>query len=261
MAFVAAAATLPPELFDSILFYVCEFAVDLLDPEAMTPSRKQTIKDITACSLTCVYWARICRERIFKKIWIKNYEDLCAFSSLASSTPKGFKPISALAERATLVLHIADRPWLHLLRLQPSLIPEMPLVRNYASIHFRIIDSSSADSDTPRRPTYRCVFSGLPRALPASCHQCDDLTIRNPYFQTERDVKSLLAKFGRRPYPRKHIVAWNITLLDVTWDVVKSASTPLHDLLIKGDNLELKFAGISASVTVEAAPIRPASYP
>ena len=87
---MATGATIPPELFKVILFYVCKHAIGLLDPLLAMPNRKEAVRDITVCSLTCLYWARIYREAIFDRISIKSYEDLRAFPSLVVERAKDY---------------------------------------------------------------------------------------------------------------------------------------------------------------------------
>ncbi|KAI0791548.1 hypothetical protein BC629DRAFT_369065 [Irpex lacteus] len=113
---MATGADIPPELIQRILFDVCEDADKLLDLGTTVPNRKEAIKNITACSLTCVYWAHICRWQLFCIVCIKSYEDMRAFLALVVNTPTKFLPISQHMSSATLVQRVGDRPWLHLKR-------------------------------------------------------------------------------------------------------------------------------------------------
>lgn len=192
---MASAADLPQELFEGILYYVCEYARRLLDLGTEMQNRKEAIKDVAACSLTCIYWARTCRRRMFRRLWVKSYEDLCAYSQLVLSTPKTLTPLSEHVTVATLVQHIDDRPWIYLLRLHPSRFSAL-LRADY--IHIHVIDSPD-NALAPPRPTHSRLFARLPRAPPSLCHQCDALVLESPYFRTPNDVKLLLSHFSYRP--------------------------------------------------------------
>ncbi len=207
---MALAAEIPPELFERILFYICRYAYGLLDLGYEVPNRKEAIKEIGACSRTCVYWARACRAKIFEIIWLKNYEDMCSFSLLVSKTPRTFTPVSAYVQKATLLHRIGDRPWLHLCWLQSSRLSLTPGI----SISYHIVDSRG-DTRTPRSIHLR-ISSGLPRALPSPFHQCGNLRIENPHFRGLNDLNSLMGKFSYRPGPDNSVL---LSLSNISWEV------------------------------------------
>ncbi|KAI0768367.1 hypothetical protein BC629DRAFT_866223 [Irpex lacteus] len=193
---MATAADLPPELFRRILLDVCEGAEQplVLDLNQELTNRKEAVMAVSACSLTCLYWARICREQLFREVRIKSYKDVRAFSWLVSNTPKRLTPISKYVRWVTLVQRVGERPWIHLLWLQPSLC----LLRGGVNIHFEINNEDSdtpRDATTPQRSTSRRLFAGLPRTPPSSCYQCNTLMINRPHFVTLQDFTSLLRKF------------------------------------------------------------------
>ncbi len=204
---MATGADIPPELFRHILLDVCENAIVLLGLSREVPNRKEAIKNVTACSLTCVYWARICREELFWSVWIKNYEDMRAFLALVVDTPARFMPISEYVWSTTLVQRVGDRPWLHLIRMQPSSFQFWPW-QHQISIGFRIENppnnATSLQSSTSQR-----FFASLPRTPPSSCLQCDDLIIDKPHFVTPHDLASFLRKFSQFDSLRLTNVTWS----------------------------------------------------
>ncbi|KAI0755440.1 hypothetical protein BC629DRAFT_1553832 [Irpex lacteus] len=207
---MTAATDLPPELFEGILFYVCEDADGLLSlPDEDVPKRKGDIKNITACSLVCVYWARTCRQQLFQDVTFKKYQDLPAFLSLVSGTTKRFTPVSEHVRSLTLMQRVGDRPWIHLCWMQPSLFP---FKRNVEVCIFLEDSEPTINAVTPRHSTYRRLFAGLPRTLPSFCLQTNGLVVINVHFVTPYDVISLLDKFG----PNRS--ASLLGLLNVTWD-------------------------------------------
>lgn len=209
---MASAADIPAELFEDILFYVCGGSSAFWDLSPGLPVWKEAIKTLTACSLTCVYWARICRRTIFSRLRFHNYKDICAFLSLVENTPETFTPASEYVWLAVMVQRVEDRPWLHLLQLRPSLVQNML----HAFVDFTFIDSATPNEDNQaRRPVHLRLFSGLPRSLPSSCHRCDSFTVCNPRFRDASDLISLLNKFSARR-PRSY--GLQLTLDKVSWD-------------------------------------------
>ncbi|KAI0798623.1 hypothetical protein BC629DRAFT_236032 [Irpex lacteus] len=240
---MATAADIPPELFRRILLDVCEDADRLLYLSRDVPDRKERIKNIAACSLTCAYWAHICRWELFHTVWIKNYQDMHVFSSLVANTPKRFTPISKCVGNAILVQRAEDRPWIHLLRLQPSLFRCRDSARIRVHLH---IEDGPNDAVSSRQSTGRRLFASLPRIPPSSCFLCDYLLIDMAHFVTPRDLTSLVAKF---------IPTAALMLTNVTWDA--RFKTGLTDLLTR-DPIRISFTGSFALVnsslyTVEAA--------
>ncbi|KAI0798465.1 hypothetical protein BC629DRAFT_1438918 [Irpex lacteus] len=232
-------ADIPPELFRRILFDVCEDADSLLNtvdeeviihlnPGIQVLKRKEAIKNITACSLTCVYWASICRERLFEKVWIKHSEDMRAFSSLVASTPKRLQPIASHVFSVTLLQRVGDRPWVHLLHMQPSLFS----LRRDVRVYFHIEDPFGYDLRAaiiiPQRSSHQRLFAAVPRTPPSSCLQCKGLTINNTHFATPHNLTSLLGSF----------VQWDsVELSHITWDAGARFESN-SDLLIR-DALEV----------------------
>ncbi|KAI0767889.1 hypothetical protein BC629DRAFT_1596153 [Irpex lacteus] len=210
----ATAADIPPELFDIILYYVCEYGYRLLDlrsdaydREPGLPNRKEAVKDVAASSLTCTRWAKICRANLFQNLWIKDYEDLRRFSSLVSNVPSNLFPVSEYVRRVTLVQRIGERPWLYLFQLQPSLFPFKP----HASIHLQILDSPNINIPS-HQPTHRRLFYGIPITLPMIRHE--SVHIMNPHFRTPNDLISLLRKFSNR---KRIADTTSILFSNITW--------------------------------------------
>ncbi|KAI0798626.1 hypothetical protein BC629DRAFT_236212 [Irpex lacteus] len=146
----------------------------------------------------------MCRWRLFRSVWIKDYEDMRAFSSLVAHTPERFEPITAYVQNATLVQRVGERSWIHLLWMQPSLfLFEDDIL---ISLH---IEETSSDATAPRPSTCQRLFAGLPRTPPSSCLRSDYLTLTKPHFVTPRDLTSLVGKF--KP-------AVPVLLTGVTWD-------------------------------------------
>ena len=60
---MATAADIPPELFGNILEYTSD---DRVLEDINSESRLEMIKCLSACSLTCTYWAQASRDKIFR---------------------------------------------------------------------------------------------------------------------------------------------------------------------------------------------------
>lgn len=232
---MATGADIPPELFKRILRDVCEDAERLLDLDKPVPSRKEAIKNVTACSLTCVYWAHICRRALFWAVWIKNYEDMCAFAVLVANTPAKFTPISKHVGYATIVQRVEDRPWLHLVRMQPSLFRFLRF-----NIIFHIEDAPKDTSTSSQRSMSRRLFACLSRTPPSSCLQCTTLTIDKPHFVTPHDLTAFLQNFNQPS---------SLVLTNVTWD----AQIHLESHLLTGGPLDIFAPGYNVSVLAHSS--------
>lgn len=190
---MSVAATIPPELFEHVLWHVC--SSDSLSEDCESTARREAIVHLAACSLTCVYWTQVCRPRIFRYIWIRSFNELRTLLSLVliGTTLSRLRPISQLIFRANCVQRLGDRPWLHNLRL----LTYRHITGDYAQLHLHIIGHSShhhaigslASSPSP-------LLVGLPRTLPSIFHSCNTLTLRELHFQNPNDLRRCLSQFS-----------------------------------------------------------------
>lgn len=210
---MAAAANIPPELFDNILSHI---GADLIVHGGELSFWRTAIRHLTTCSLVCVYWSNICRPRIFERVWIKNLDSFRSFLQLVLRTPSGFTPISHYLRNANLIQHVEDKPWIHLLQMQPSFLQ----ILQPATIRFtldgfsrRPINNFQLQNNARVTPSH--FFAGIPRSLLPSCYRCHTLTIKDLHFDSVRSFKQLLRRFTFRTL---HGLVWpSLDLINVSW--------------------------------------------
>ena len=113
---ISLAASIPPELFKDILSFVGD--TTLLIPQAQSsedqPARRAEMKHLSVCASTCIYWARLTRERMLSMLILRSYTDLCDFRSLlrAPSSTR-LDPIGNLVQALYVFYKLDDRFWPH----------------------------------------------------------------------------------------------------------------------------------------------------
>jgi hypothetical protein len=199
-------ADIPPELFTRILLYVGEESAlrDIWSHE-----RRITIAHLTACCLTCVYWAKACRPKIFKHILLQSYDDVHSLSLLVSLTPKTLSPILDLVHVLHLVQYLNGRPWLHVLQLRPSLgFSKLPFKTNIHLVGPGIIGRN-----------FEHTVSPSPRTLSPTCWRCNGLTLQSIRLRSPKDIRQWLRRSSFNASNFEHCITIDINLADVTWGV------------------------------------------
>ena len=164
------AAQIPPELFEHLLWHV---VATLHDREA--------IGHISACSLVCRYWARLARRHLFEDITLRTPN--CAKGLreiLEAPALPGLEHIAGMIRRITATPDDKDESWLHLLFL--AFAPKLP---NLGLLDVRL--ALQADGKT-----WTTLHPSLPRAVPGSLMQINQLRLTGLHFPTRRAVSRLL---------------------------------------------------------------------
>ncbi|KAI0681708.1 hypothetical protein BC835DRAFT_1425307 [Cytidiella melzeri] len=191
---MATAASIPPELFADILHHVgyVAYSRSPMLRQFDSQERRDTIRHLASCSLTCVSWARACRPKIYKHIRLQSWNDLHRLSSLVLGTSAHFTPVSAYIEYAELVQRLDERFWLHTLPLQPSCglgVLTSGVPRIDIRIVGRSLDHRLENLTIPR------LFAGLPRNLPSHILPCDTLLLQGLHLRTLNAFKNSLLPF------------------------------------------------------------------
>lgn len=195
---VATAADLPPELFpiiighlfdSSFLSIYCRPPVD----DAKVSALKDTKQHLSACSLTCLWWAQQCRPVVFQMLTLRSADDVRILQGFLAHPSPRLPSIQAYIQVLGLQQSLDESTWIHRVFLDPTL---SRLPRDLT-----IIRPSSTAETLPRRHIShvgestsgrRSLFADVSRTLPPSLCRCDLLVLRDAYFNTLRDVFAAL---------------------------------------------------------------------
>jgi hypothetical protein len=211
---------MPRELLGEIVNHVGDEAV-LEDMESK--DRKDVLRHLGACALTCSYWAKTCRPKIFRRVRLRSIEDVRRLSSLVLHTPQSFPPAVLLIKCLLVVQSLDDQPWLHTLRLQPSL----GLIIPDAHVEFNIVGPNDGNGYAGPA-TFSHLATGLPRSLPPVCYLCDSLMLENLSLQPIHELRRLLRSLCFRPVNRPSSSPRRIGLVNIMWD----SRTSISDVLL-----------------------------
>ena len=117
------AANTPPELFKNILAYVGDEErlddddiFDTTSPKhaSAIAARRDEMKHLSACALTCVYWAQLIRGCMFQYLILRSSKDMSGLLSLlrAPQSPR-ISPICDILQELHVYYTLGDHPWFH----------------------------------------------------------------------------------------------------------------------------------------------------
>lgn len=161
---------LSAELLHYILVYVgdVDTKLRLLKPEER---RRKHKKGLSACALTCRYWADRCRPFLYESLTLRSSDDWDYFRRII----KLRGPSVALAVRR-LELEETDYPWAHCGFISlPSLVPALTTLR------LTHTDGEASEKLWKGRPPQ---FANLLAVLPSRFQKLETLEFEEVYFPT-----------------------------------------------------------------------------
>ena len=117
------AASIPPELFKNVLAYVGDEYLlanrdiwDTTSPNHVSAvaARRDEMRHLSACALTCVYWAQLTRARMFRQLILRSSKDMSGLLSLlrAPQSPR-IPPICDILRYLPVFYTLGDLLWFH----------------------------------------------------------------------------------------------------------------------------------------------------
>ncbi|KAI0089973.1 hypothetical protein BDY19DRAFT_95016 [Irpex rosettiformis] len=230
------AATIPPELLKKIIDFVGnEILLSGYDGGHMDyAARRAEMQHLSVCSLTCVYWARITRRKMFSTIVLRSLQDIRDLNALfsTSSAVLDIRRIPSLLD--CLVRWVVDYQlgeYLWFLKLQP-LLRIQEEYRLYASSDSNIaLSQPSLDIHvSDRRPPstnkthfrYQSarhpLFYAMPRPIPLLRFRSGiiRLFLEDIHFANLRELRNLVGDFNLDRWDTKQIFCRRITWGDST---------------------------------------------
>ncbi|KAI0092283.1 hypothetical protein BDY19DRAFT_590783 [Irpex rosettiformis] len=184
------AASIPPELFKGILLYVGDWG--RLRPREDPTVRREEMKHLSACALTCVYWAQLTRGRMFKRLALRSPKDLCGLRSFLRASSSGRLPsIGELLRELVIFYKLGDIPWFHN-------VPGLVASGGYylGLVHFHVLGPvpPAITAGNTRWSILHPLFFAVPRVLPMnSFHKLDvSVHVENIHFFYPTMLRNLL---------------------------------------------------------------------
>lgn len=202
---LATAASLPPELFQTIIKHIATFTWGPL----WAPDAART-RDLKLGALVCIEWATHCRRRLFanNSVIIRSLSDLQYLDSFTVNGSRRLNPIYSLVSSITVKQSWEARSWCHLPR---------------TSLFYRAADTFGADFDSNTmvlsgpvpahlpRAAYRSPSWSVSRSLPSYFLPFHNLTLEDIHFHALSDVFALSRCYTNLGFIRCNHLTWDET--------------------------------------------------
>ena len=186
------ATRLPPETIANIIRCI---AWDIYRPSPEQYQIKASKKHLGTLSLTCRYWARLCRPHMFRHLTLRNRDDLNQFVWFIQA-PSLVQPcLYDCSPHLTLELSGTwPAPWLH--RTHAAFLGG-DVTTDTVAKYFEILlalQSTSVEGSQDEAVKYapRSLSTGLPRTLPGSMFPFNFIGLRDMRFRSIADVLRLI---------------------------------------------------------------------
>ncbi|KAI0084307.1 hypothetical protein BDY19DRAFT_542406 [Irpex rosettiformis] len=202
-------ASIPPELFEDILFYVGDR--DQLRASEDPTARREEMKHLTACALTCVYWAQSARRRMFRQLVLRSAKDLNDLRSLLPvSASSRLAPIGAILRYLVIYYKLGDLIWFYNV---PGLVASGANKLYWLFFHVLGPVPLAFTAGNTRRSVLHPLFFAVPRIMPmTSFHKFTvDVYVENIHFTHPTMLYNLLQDC-------KLLHPSDIACRNLTWD-------------------------------------------
>ena len=205
------AASIPPELFEHILFYVGN--QKRMDPEreGFDPAvRKEEMKHLPACVATCVYWAYWTRSRMWHQLVLRSSKDLYGLQNLLRTPSSDRLPsIDRILGGLTIHYTLGDYPWFHNMHaMKPC---RASLFFSQTKLHITAPPTPAFTFANARGSMVHPLFLSSPKVFPISFFHLSIVIIENIHLSNPTVMFSLLQDC-------LSLSRWQIRCSDLTWD-------------------------------------------
>lgn len=179
-------ADIPEELFEHILWRLQTPPWTM--GQGYPPSRDSTVLTLTSLSLVCKYFARICRQKLYRNVSFRNQRQVARLLDLVDGgcAPLG-RPFIAFTEYVHIDAGEGEIPWAH--RIATALLPR---IKNGNIGIIRHVTLNTDKALAGLVPTQ----VALPRTLPPSLFQdFVQLELHNVLFKCRDDLIRCLFSF------------------------------------------------------------------
>lgn len=224
-------AIIPPELLENILHFIGDESL-LLETfdEAIDfnmAARREEMKYLTNCTMVCVFWANVVRERMFRVLILRARSDFRELEQFFHSPPSPrLLPVGKHLRELVVFYNLGEYPWfLDAARFKckdESISADAEGValhrRDVLPFQLEIVLSGPAPSKSIPRNSWRTarhpLFFAIPRVVPGLL---DNLgrslpILQDIHFPNFRGMENLLREFPE---------SWNEPTrycINITWD-------------------------------------------
>lgn len=178
---LATAEDLPPEMLGNIAEILSGKFIETFNDGADSHPLELSKRELSARALTCRYWAKLLRPKLFTELILSTSEDAKMFQSCIIAPHRADMDIARHVRRLMLRYNVTHSPWLHLVFLCRG-----PLT------HLRLVKVCLLGGVDAMNVTLRSVHQGLPRSFPPSLSYINTLELQGLTFPTFSDLSSTL---------------------------------------------------------------------
>ncbi len=208
---ISLATTIPPELLSKIVHLAGEEAL-LYDedddgdnePNALYfADRRGGMRHLSSCSLTCVYWAKVARPRMYRILVLRCVQDIYDLLSLFHAShahlgTRGIPSISQCLQHLVVEHELGNWVWFHnilqLLKIQVE-------HQRYTSLRLDVhVDGHNFPSKkrAKSRPALHPLFLSMPRPIPIPplSYKSMRLTLQDTALANISELRNLVQDFN-----------------------------------------------------------------
>ncbi|KAI0085262.1 hypothetical protein BDY19DRAFT_455745 [Irpex rosettiformis] len=252
------AATIPPELLNKIVHFVGDEALlygeddeDDAEPNAIYfADRQGGMVHLAACSLTCVYWAKVTRRKMFKILVLRSVQDIYDLLSFFHTShtelyPRGIPSIQQCLQHLVVEHRLGDWVWFdNVRRLLTIQVQHQPYTSLQLDIHVNggsFTSQSGVRLPSARHPLFRTMPRPLP--VPQVSYKSMRLVLKDIHFTDIRGLRNLIQDFNLKSAVWHKEEEWilnrpwtwstdKIYCYNMTWD---AETSPNHELVSSSD--------------------------
>ncbi|KAI0748967.1 hypothetical protein BC629DRAFT_132159 [Irpex lacteus] len=209
------ACIIPPELLARVVSFVGNDKLLLGDNgrDINVPGRREEIQHLAACTLVCVYWAKVARPRMLNMLVVRSLKDIHGLRDYFSSsnTVLSIHDIPSIARCLRILVieyRLGDWAWFHNVQGLANARDEYQTLYSsrtpQSTFHLQInVSSTPISMESTGRAGFRSarhpLFFATPKPIPMPCSSAFDttsITLKDIHFTEFRTLQNLVQDFN-----------------------------------------------------------------
>lgn len=208
---ISLATTIPPELLSKIVHLAGEEALlyDEDDGDENEPNtlyfadRRGGMRHLSSCSLTCVYWAKVARPRMYRIMVLRSVQDIHDLLSIFHAShahlgTRGIPSISQCLQHLVVEHELGNWVWFHnILQLLKVQVEHQPYTSLRLDVH---VDGHNFPSKkrAKSRPARHPLYLSMPRPIPIPplSYKSMRLTLQDTALANISELRNLVQDFN-----------------------------------------------------------------